>query len=311
MKFHIKKWKWIALLLILLGNIISYNHAYRFTHFTDTKLKTKKAEHLSLREKASIVFFGISNPRPINKRKPEGKYETITIESHKKLEGWLIKKEKHRGIIILFHGYAGSKSGNLDYSREFNRMGYSSLLIDFMGSGGSEGNQTTLGHKESRDVKESYEYIKKRFPGEEIILFGSSMGAVSIMKSIKKYNIQPTKIIVECPFGKMKTTVKKRFEAMSIPSFGFTELLLFYGSVQNGFNAFKHNPIDYSKYINIPTMLLYGLKDDRVTIEEIESIYNNLQGEKELRILEDSGHENYLVKSHKNWAKFVKEFLER
>lgn len=296
---------------MILGNIISYNHAYRFTHFTNTEKRTSKAEELSIREKITILFFGISNPKPKNEKKPEGRFKTINIESYRKLEGWLIEKEKHKGIVLLFHGYSGSKSGNLNYSEEFNRIGYSTFLIDFMGSGGSEGNQTTIGYKESRDVKESYDYIMKKYPGEDIILFGSSMGAVSIMKSILDYDIQPTKIILECPFGKMRTTVKKRFEAMNIPSFGFAEILLFYGGIQNGFNAFKHNPMEYSKHIEMPTMLMYGLKDERVTIEEIESIYKNLQGEKELKLLEDSGHENYLVKSQAEWIKSVTEFLER
>ena len=46
-------------------------------------------------------------------------------------------------------------------------------------------------------------------------------------------------------------------------------------------------------------------------MEEIKSIYNNLEGIKKLRIYEEAGHENYLVKYKTEWTEDVKEFLEQ
>lgn len=178
-----------------------------------------------------------------------------------------------------------------------------------MGSGGSSGNTTTVGFKESRDVKEAYDYIKNRNAEEGIILFGSSMGAVSIMKSIADYEISPDKIIIECPFGSFKKTTEKRFEAMNLPTFPLANLLMFYGGLQLGFNPFSHNPTEYAKAIKLPTLLLYGAKDARVTRTEIDEIYKNLDGEKELGIMERSGHEVYLNDDKEKWNKLIDEFM--
>ena len=178
-----------------------------------------------------------------------------------------------------------------------------------MGSGGSTGNATTIGFKESRDVKEAYDYIRKTNPESEIILFGNSMGAVAIMKAIETYGLKPSRLILECPFGSMLATTRKRFKAMHFPSFPFAEMLLFYGGVQTGFNPFKHNPVEYAKKINIPTLVLYGAKDERVSKSEIEQIYVNLQGEKELVVFKNSGHEIYLNKDGADWNKAVGVFL--
>lgn len=299
----------VALLLLVVGNVVCYNHAHSFTHFTETGSRTQKPEMLTTAEKIKTLFTGVSIPKPVNDKKPKQPYETIELQSHEKLEGWLIKKPKHRGLVILFHGYSSSKSGILNYSNEFQKMGYSTLLIDFMGSGGSEGLQTTIGMKESRDVNVAFEFAKNNYPNDEIILFGSSMGAVSIMKAINDYDLEPEKIILECPFGSMVGTTKKRFEAMGLPSFPMAEILLFYGGLQNGFNAFTHNPTEYAKNIETPTLLIRGAKDKRVTATEVDEIFENLKGEKELLRLEKSGHENYLINSREIWIEAAQKFL--
>lgn len=301
---------WIIIIGIIIINIIAFNHAYKFTHFSSKQAKKVKPEDLSFKEKIKILFTGIDNPKPLNKNTPNQEFENVYLQSHEKIEGWLIKKEEHKGIVILYHGYSGSKSGNINYGEKFNEFGYSTFLIDFMGSGGSSGNQTTIGYKEARDVKESFEYIKSNYPNDKIILFGSSMGAVSIMKSIQDYDIKPDKIILECPFGSMRTTVQKRFEAMNVPSFILADLLLFYGGIQNNFNPYNHNPVEYAKSIDEDCLLLYGKNDVRVTQDEINSVFKNLKGSKNLKIFLESGHENYLVNNDKEWKNSILSFLK-
>ena len=302
----------IALTLFIIGNFIVYNHVYRFTHFSDTvNDKTTKPEELSKLEKLNTVFMGVRIPKPENETKPIRNYETFTIKSTEELEVWYIEIPEDKGIVVMFHGYSSSKSSLLEYSEEFNKKGYSTLLVDFMGSGGSTGNLTTIGFEESKDVKEVYQLVKAQYPNKEIILFGCSMGAASIMKSIRDYKINPDKIILECPFGSFEETTKKRFQAMNLPSFPFTDLLMIHGRIQLVFNPYKHNPIEYAKEIKVPTLLLLGRKDDRVSMNSIEKIYQNLSGTKKLGILENSGHEVYLNDDREEWHSFVDEFLRK
>jgi len=293
-----------------MGNVISCNHARKFTHFTKEGVRSSKPENLSIGQKLQTLFMGISIPKPINAKKPSGDFETIQIQSYKKLEGWFVEKENHKGVVILFHGYSSNKSGILNYSDEFNKMGYSTLMMDFMGSGGSEGYETTIGYKESRDVKEAFDYIKNRFPNDKITLFAPSMGATAIMKSISEFDLKADKLIIECPFGSLLKTTRKRFEAMGLPTFPFAEILLFYGGIQSGFNPFNHIPIEYAKKITVPTLLIYGTKDKRVTQEETDAIFQNLAGEKTLKLLKKSAHENYLSSSKTEWLNTVTAFMD-
>jgi len=304
----LNKFLLIILIIFLLMNVVAYFHAAKFTRF-DRSLNKTDASHLSFLQKIQAVLFGVSNPRPENLVTPAQPYETIRLKSNKQIECWLIKAASSKGTVVLFHGYGGSKSSMLDKANVFLALGYNTLLVDFMGSGGSEGNQTTIGYYEVEEVKTCFDYLHNE--GEKnIILFGTSMGAVAIMKAERDYKLNAQSIIIECPFGRMLKTVQARFELMGIPSFPMANLLVFWGGFQNNFDAFAHNPTRYAKKIKCPTLLIYGAKDPKVSKGEIEKIYKKLKGKKKLIIYENAGHDNYLDAYKAEWTADVKSFLE-
>jgi uncharacterized protein len=305
-----KRFFWIVAILFILMNVMAFFHAYKFTHFADNNLsKTKSPEKLSTFAKIQALFLGVSNPRPVNGPAPAQKFETIKLQSNKVIECWSIKTDSSKGTVILFHGYGGEKSSLTDKSNEFIKQGYNTLLVDFMGSGGSEDNQTTIGFKEAEEVKTAFDYLTQK--GEKnIYLFGTSLGAAAIMKAINDYAINPKGIIIECPFGSMYQTTCARFTNMKVPSFPMASLLVFWGGVQNGFWAFNHQPTEYAKKIKCPALLLYGEQDKNVSRKEIDDIYKNLTGRKELKTYQYAGHENYLIKYKSQWVQDIQGFIQ-
>lgn len=311
-----KSKRWIKPVIKLLAivfvaiNVIAFMHSYRFTHFSEIYVsRTGEPGDMSTTEKIKTLINGVRNPRPFNNRFPDTAYETITLNSNKKIETWFIKAEEAKGTVILFHGYSSTKSALLGKAALFRTMGYNTMLVDFMGSGGSEGNQCTIGYLEAEQVKTCYDYLKSC--GEKrIYLFGSSMGAVAIMKAVNDYKLKTSGIILECPFGSMYKTVSARFRIMNIPEFPMAGLLVFWGGVQNGFWAFHHNPETYAKNIDCPALLLYGAKDKKVSRGEIDRIYHNLQGLKKLSVYSEAGHEDYLKQYKPEWIQDVKTFIK-
>jgi uncharacterized protein len=300
---------WGLMTFFVMMNAVAIFHSYKFTHFVDSNLeKTKDPKRLSTGQKLKTLIFGVSNPRPENRSLPTREYETIKLKSNREIECWSIKTENAKGTVILFHGFGGDKSSMLDKSEIFHGLGYNTLLVDFMGSGGSEGNQTTIGYLEAEQVKTSFDYLTEK--GEQnLYIFGTSMGSVATMKAISDFGIKPKGIIIECPFGTMYETVCARFKTMKAPTFPMASLLVFWGGIQNSFWAFGHNPSEYAKKISCPTLLLYGAKDEKVSRDEIDHIYNNLVGKKKLKIYQEAGHENYLTKYKNEWTQDVQCFL--
>jgi uncharacterized protein len=307
----IKKCLWLFLVLGVLLQIIFLIHAYKFTHFNNKiNNKTKSPNQLSFTEKLTTIILGVNNPRPKHSRKPTQPFETITLHHDVDIECWLLKTKYSKGTIILFHGYSGDKSKMLDRANIFIRLGYHVMLVDFMGSGGSGGNQTTIGFKEAEQVKKCFDVIAQKKKGN-IYLFGTSMGAVAIMKAIHDYKIEPDGIILECPFGTMYQTVSARFRNMNLPVFPAAGFLVFWGGVINGFWAFNHNPISYASSIKCPTLLMHGAKDETVSKQEIMDIFKKLRCEKKLHIYKNAGHVNYLQHHQTEWTKHVSDFLQQ
>jgi alpha-beta hydrolase superfamily lysophospholipase len=79
--------------------------------------------------------------------------------------------------VILFHGHAASKDSELREANVFRRMGFNAFLVDFYGSGGSGGNETSIGFYESVDVARSFDYAVKLPGAGPVVLYGASMGA--------------------------------------------------------------------------------------------------------------------------------------
>ncbi|QQR97001.1 MAG: alpha/beta fold hydrolase [Sphingobacteriales bacterium] len=308
-----KKWLLsIFIILFVLINAIAYFHAYKFTHFDiEETTRTNDPNKLSIVQKIRTIVFGIDNPRPTNTSFPNRKFKTIKIKYNSDtIDCWHIIIDSLQPTVLIFHGYAGCKSQMIEKSNLLNDLGFNTVLVDFIGSGNSTGNKTTIGYFESEQVKYVFDYFNKYTAKSKIILYGISMGSVAIMKSISDYNLEPTSIIIECPFGNMLKTVQARFKIMNAPSFPMSYLLLFYGGLQNNFNAFNHNPTEYAKKIKIKTLLMYGLKDNKVSKEEIDLIFKNLQGEKQLKIYKSAGHEDIVDKYKEEWKENIIKFTK-
>ena len=292
-------------------NLIAIFHAYRFTHFTESNqfFKRISTNELSTLEKIKTIFLGIEIPKPHSDLALPNGYEIKKIPSNVELDIWIKKIENEKGIVLLFHGYTAEKTSLLANANYFNELGYSTILTDFMGSGNSEGNATTVGFFEAENVKTVVDFAQKE-SHQNIILYGNSMGASAIMRAVAKEIVNPSSIIIECPFGTMQQTVENRFKNMNVPIFPMANLLTFWGGTINNFWAFNHNPEDYAKSIKQPILMMYGKKDLNVTNQETQQIFKNLISEnKVLKTFPEAGHENYLNRFGEEWKENISLFL--
>lgn len=287
--------------LVVLANAVAAMQAYRFTHFASGGQHIRQ-DGLSTMQKLQLLVTGVNIPRPENRDFPRRPFTVVKIRSNVELGCWYIQPPvPAKGTIIIFHGYIGCKSALINRAEPFLQAGYNCLLVDFMGSGGSGGNSTTIGYKEAQEVADCYSYIQQRGEGH-IYLYGSSMGAVAIMKAMHDTPIKPSAIILECPFATMYETVAIRFRNLGVPTFPMARLLMFWGGVENGFPAAAHNPVSYATGVHCPVLLQYGALDKLVAKDETDRIYANLNKPKRLIVYPLAGHDNYYKDYGKEWA---------
>ena len=303
-----------VLLAFALLNVWAFRHAWAMTHFSSGGKSTIRPEEMSVFGRAAVLLTGVNLPRPANDRTPADlnlSFATLRLRAADgvELEAWHIAHPDPCATVVLFHGYGTCKSKLLNEAGAFHKLRCNTLLVDFRGSGGSEGNTTTLGVYEALDVAAACDLAQKLDPHGPPILYGRSMGSVAILRAIAQYGVRPEGVILECPFDRLLGTVEHRFAAMSLPSFPSAELLVFWGGVQHGMNGFAHNPVEYASRVDCPVLLLHGQQDKRVSVSEVEAVCANLPGKKRLEIFPDVGHEACYRTRPDLWIQHVSAFL--
>ncbi|MFD1140436.1 alpha/beta hydrolase [Larkinella insperata] len=304
----------VLLVLFALLNVILAFHAARFTYFYDNPEKTpsKKPENYSTSEKLNAAFFGLKLKKSVVTDYPKIPYETIrlTNELGQKLEGWYIPVKQAKGTVILCHGHASNKSRVLCEMDYFHELGYNTLAFDFRAHGNSQGNICTIGFRETNDLKTAYGFVSRS--GEKnIILWGVSMGAATILKAIPEHSLKPARVILECPFASLYDAVQGRLRSMNLPAHPASEILLLWGGMERSMSAYGFRPSEYAKDLTMPVLLNWGAKDPRVLRHETDAIFENLGAlQKQLVIFENSTHQSYCTNEPEKWRATVSRFLQ-
>jgi len=294
-----------------LSGAIILNQAYRFTHFsasTEVVPAGKPSPLLMLR----YALLGLPNPRPQNGPAPDTTYQNVqlTAADGTRLAAWYVPVAEPRGTVALFHGYHGERAGLHQEAAIFRRLGFSTLQLDFRGSGASEGSYTSVGYDEAQDVKAAYDWLRQQDRNRRLYLYGSSMGAVSILRAIRQYpDAQPEGLLLECPFGSLLQASQGRFRSLQVPEEPLAHLLVFSGSLVNGFWGFSHDAVGYAKAVRVPTLLQWGEQDPRVSRAETDAIFAALRGPKHLVTYPGAGHESYARQDSSRWTQAVATFL--
>ena len=301
----------LALILFILFNIITALHAWHFTHFYDrTEGAPAVASHKPGAGFSWELITGFKSYKLKNDPAPEGA-ETVYLKTADgvRLHAWMIRSaQPHQGTVLLFHGHGSNKSAVKQEAERFRELGYHTLLVDFRAHGSSSGNTCTIGYQEAEDVKAAYMFVR----GEEkqqVILWGISMGAASITRAVAVFRLRPDKVILEMPFGSLLDAVEGRMRMMKLPGEPAGVFLTFWGGLERGFWAFRHEPVAYAASMGMPVLLQWGANDLRVSRNETEALYQALPGKKEWVVYDSCAHESLCKKESVKWRQTVTRFL--
>jgi dipeptidyl aminopeptidase/acylaminoacyl peptidase len=304
----------VAFALFIALNVVAYRHAWRMTHFVPTGTRTQSPEKLSVFGKLVTLVRGVKVPKPeLSEVRAEFPQPARTVsfvtQDGMKLEAWDIPASDEKGVAVMFHGYAVSRSALLGEARVLHELGWRTVLVDFRGSGGSDGLVTTLGWREAMDVTAAVDWARHEWPEAHVLLYGQSMGAVAVLRAIATEGVKADGIVLACPFDTLVHTVAHRYHAMGLPWFPFTQLLVLWGGVQHGFNGFAHNPAVYARAVRCPALVLDGERDPWVRPDEVQRVAAAIRGPTQCHIFVGGGHEGYWRDVPDEYRKTLGEWL--
>lgn len=312
-----KRWiGWVILVQVALINISAALYAYKFTHVVDDPALRNAKPTKNILVKTWRLFSGPRQPKSVIAERPVFSTDTITLETTKgiPIEAWFCRADSAaKGTVILFHGIGANKGMLLNEAYEFRNGGYNVMLVDFRAHGNSGGNTTTIGTRETEEVKLAWDYIVQQ--GEKnIFLFGNSMGAVVVAGAVAKYNLKPAGIMLEMPFASLQTHLKARARGMGFSNFGekpFGFFVTLWFGIETGFNGFKQNTVVYAAKINCPVLMQWGAIDTYVLKSETDKIFSAIaSANKKLVVYDHAGHGSLLQSDPIKWGIETERFLQ-
>lgn len=146
---------------------------------------------------------------------PKAEFEDI-MEGN--VHAWFINGTNNK-IVLFCHGNGGNISHRQDKIIELNKLGYSVLIFDYCGFGRSRGvpNEQMCYHNAGMYMN----FLLTKFPKENVILYGESLGAAVAVYTGRRYNVK--NIILESPLPSIRSLIKSWYPYLGLIGFIFPE----------------------------------------------------------------------------------------
>jgi uncharacterized protein len=179
-----------------------------------------------------------------------------------------------KGVILYFHGNAGSLSSWGYVATDFTSRRHDAFIVDYRGYGKSTGR--ILSEKMLHDdAAVAYEYLKNLYPEEHIIIYGRSIGT-GIACHLAMQN-KPRMLILESPYFSLKD-IASRF----IP---FMPAALIDSVFKYPLRTDLRMP-----QVTCPVYLFHGTEDEIIPFDSSKRLVTLIKSEHELIAIPGGGH---------------------
>ena len=221
-------------------------------------------------------------------------YETVEIvtEDGEKLGAWWVPAGEPRGAVLMFHGNAGNISHRLDYLLMFNRLRYSTLIVDYRGYGASTGSPSEEGTY--RDAQAAWRHLtaKRLVAPADVVLVGESLGAG--VASWLAARVLPRAVVLLSTFTSATD--------LGAEVYWFLPVRLM--------SRFRYDNLANLKTIEVPVLIAHSRDDDIVPFAHGQRLFAAANEPKQFLEMR-GGHNEGFIFARKEWVQTLSEFLAR
>lgn len=215
----------------------------------------------------------------------------ITSDDKLKLHALAIGQPGNKWVIIC-HGYMNFSGNMKNTAYAFWHKGYSVLIPDARGHGASEGAYAGMGWHERHDIIRWIESITEKNPNAQIVLYGVSMGAATVlMTSGEKLPPNVVAVIEDSGYTSAWDEFKYELKALfGLPPFPFMYATSLIAKIRAGFWFHEASALNQVKKSSTPTLFIHGDADTLVPHEMVFKLYEASSAPKDLMVVETAGH---------------------
>jgi dipeptidyl aminopeptidase/acylaminoacyl peptidase len=222
------------------------------------------------------VFQEQINPRTYSWHTPLD-YEAVRLPARGgdvRIAAWFIPAPGASRAVVLAHGKDGSRTDEffgryVEFAAALHKAGYAVLMIDLRAHGQSEGQYTSFGRDERRDVLGAVDWLVGRgFAKRQIGLHGVSLGGASVLGAMAD-DAEIGAVVSDSAFGDLSaaaafqwTRLTRTPPALMYPGFALARR-------QTGVDIADARPVaDIARIRARPVLLIHGGADALVPIEQ-------------------------------------------
>jgi uncharacterized protein len=238
---------------------------------------------------SKMIFFPETLDAAYDFRLGENATEVfVETDDGERINALWFRAEASRGVVLYFHGNAGSLRGWKDVSHDIVPLGLDLFIIDYRGFGKSTGRLTEQGLYE--DARASYAFLRTQgYEADDIVIYGRSIGSGVASELASTHPCRA--LILETPF----TSLPDLASALA-PHF-FPRLTL----------RFRFENARKLAGIKVPVLLLHGDQDEIIPHSHSEALAA-LIGRRARLVLIEKGRHNDLS-AHPAHSRALREFL--
>lgn len=307
---------------ILLVIIIAFSLWLMGNHFVEKAQNIQKLKYSTNKSLASNVNYQTKPYEPgticidMHKwflEKTDKKEYYLLSDNGLKLHAYYIEAQQQtHNYIINLHGYTSNADNIGNITHKFYSLGYNVLIPDARAHGLSEGTFTTMGFLERFDVIKWINLIIEMDTQANIILYGVSMGAATVMFTLGEELPQNVKCAIEdCGYSSVWDEFSYELHhSYHLPIFPILYIAELISKVRLGFTYHQASAIQQLKKAKIPILFIHGDADAFVPFYMLDEVYTAHPGIKEKLVVKGAGHgKSSTVATQKYWQtveKFIK-----
>ncbi|MBO1299272.1 MULTISPECIES: alpha/beta hydrolase [unclassified Enterococcus] len=226
---------------------------------------------------------------------------------------YLPASDSHKTAIVA-HGYMGDAETMANYAKMFHDLGYNVLVPDARGHGKSEGDYIGFGWHERKDyVKWIDQVIETNGQSEEIVLYGISMGAATVMMTSGETLPANVKAIIEdCGYSSVNEELSYQLnELFGLPPFPLIQVTSLMTKIRAGYFFGEADSIKQLEKNKLPMLFIHGDADTFVPYKMLDKVYQATNGPKEKYVVPEAEHAKAYSVDPEKYQQTVSSFLEK
>jgi alpha-beta hydrolase superfamily lysophospholipase len=260
----------------------------------------------------SGLGWTLSRPVPARVGPPPASLDAEAVafpsQSGSVIHGWLSRSPAARASVLLLPGVRANRLSMVPRAEFLRRAGYSTLLIDFQGTGESAGDAITFGWRERFDVLAAVQCLKARIPGRPVAVIAVSLGGAATLLAGPPLEVQG--VVLEAVYPSIDRAVVNRLR-MRIGPFApvVAPLLLAQLRPRLHLGAADLKPVEHIGAIGCPVLLIGGTLDRHTTVADTERLFAAAREPKELWLIPNAAHVDFLEFAGEAYRRRILAFL--